>query len=52
VNAALPYILEIVNLGVDQAIKKNPAIEAGVNTHDGELRHLTRVPVLSIRSKG
>ncbi len=42
VNAALPYILEIVNLGVDQAIKKNPAIEAGVNTHDGELRHLTR----------
>jgi alanine dehydrogenase len=43
VNAALPYILELVNQGVDKAIKRNPAIEAGVNTHQGELRHLTRL---------
>jgi len=41
VNAAIEYILEIANLGVDKAIE-NPVIEAGLNTHKGELRHLTR----------
>ncbi len=43
VNAALAYILEIANQGADQVITKNPAIEAAVNTHHGELRHLTRL---------
>jgi len=42
VNAAIVYILEIANLGVDKAIE-NPAIEAGVNTYKGELRHLSRL---------
>jgi alanine dehydrogenase len=42
VNAALDYILEIANLGVEKAIE-NPAIEAGVNTYKGELRHLSRL---------
>ncbi len=42
VNAAIGYILEIANLGVEKAIE-NPAIEAGVNTYKGELRHLTRL---------
>jgi len=41
VNAAMPYILEITNLGVAEAIKQNPAIEKAVNTHAGELVHLT-----------
>lgn len=41
VNAAMPYILEITNLGAAEAIKQNPAIEKAVNTHDGELVHLT-----------
>src|SRR5215211_5801482 len=41
VNAAMPYILEITNLGVAEAIKQNPAIENAVNTHAGELVHLT-----------
>ena len=40
VNAAIEYILEIANLGVDKAIE-NPAIEAGVITYKGELRHLS-----------
>ena len=43
VNAAIPYILEIANLGVDAAIANNPAIEAAVNTHKGEIRHLSRL---------
>jgi alanine dehydrogenase len=42
VNAAIAYILEIANLGVKKAIE-NPAIEAGVNTYRGELRHLSRL---------
>jgi alanine dehydrogenase len=42
VNAAISYILEIANQGMDKAIE-NPAIEAGVNTYKGELRHLSRL---------
>ena len=41
VNAALPYILEIANLGAADAMTQNPAIEKAVNTHNGELVHLT-----------
>jgi len=41
VNAALPYILEIANLGPTTAMAQNPAIEKAVNTHNGELVHLT-----------
>ena len=41
VNAAMRYILEIASVGAKQAIKQNQAIEKAVNTHDGELVHLT-----------
>ncbi|HUE98365.1 MAG TPA: alanine dehydrogenase [Anaerolineales bacterium] len=41
VNAAMPYILEIADLGVGEAMKQNPALEKAVNTHAGELVHLT-----------
>jgi len=41
VNAAVPYILEIANKGVASAIAADPALEMGVNTHDGKLVHLT-----------
>jgi alanine dehydrogenase len=40
VNAAMPYILEIANRGVDAAISADPALEKGVNTHAGKLVHL------------
>ena len=40
VNAAMPYILEIANHGVDAAIAADPALEKGVNTHAGKLVHL------------
>jgi len=42
-NAAAPYVLEIVNKGVERAIMDNPAIESGVNTFHGEPRHLARI---------
>ena len=41
VNAALPYILEITEKGVEAALHDNPAIEQAVNTHAGRLQHLT-----------
>jgi|KBSSwiStaDraftv2_1062776.scaffolds.fasta_scaffold157978_2 alanine dehydrogenase len=41
VNAAMPYIMEIANVGAAQAMLQNPAIEKAVNTHDGKLVHLT-----------
>ncbi len=41
VNCAMPYLVEIANRGVDQAIVADPALELAVNTHDGKLVHLT-----------
>lgn len=41
VNAALPYILQIANAGPTEAIADNPALEKAVNTHNGELVHLS-----------
>ncbi|MBI1795023.1 MAG: alanine dehydrogenase [Chloroflexi bacterium] len=42
VNAAMPYITEIAALGPD-AVLNIPSIEAAVNTHNGENRHLARL---------
>lgn len=42
VNAAIPYIMEIANAGVEKAIQDNKAIAAAVNTYKGEVRHLYR----------
>lgn len=42
VNAAMPYIRDLARLGADEALKQYPAIEAAVNTHQGELRHVHR----------
>jgi alanine dehydrogenase len=41
VNVALPYIEKIANLGVEKAIDADPAIAMAVNTHRGELVHLS-----------
>lgn len=41
VNVATPYILQIANQGIEMAMAGNPAIEAAVNTYQGEIRHLT-----------
>jgi len=43
VNAVMPYLLEIANLGIEKAIESNKAIEVAVNTYHGELRHLNRL---------
>jgi alanine dehydrogenase len=41
VNAAMPYIEQIANKGIGDAIHENEAISRAVNTHNGELVHLS-----------
>jgi alanine dehydrogenase len=41
VNAAVPYIVEIANKGVDAAVAADPSLALGVNTHNGKLVHLS-----------
>jgi len=43
VTAAMPYILDIANLGMEAAMKENPSIEAAVNTHGGKRLHMSRL---------
>ena len=40
-TAAFPFIMQIANQGVKSAIQANPAIEHGVGTYQGEIRHIT-----------
>jgi alanine dehydrogenase len=40
INAALPFIQEIADLGIEDAISENPAIEKGINTHRGRIINL------------
>jgi alanine dehydrogenase len=42
VNAAMPYITAIAGSGM-AGVLKDPSIEAAVNTHNGEARHLPRL---------
>jgi alanine dehydrogenase len=46
-NAAFPYIWELANKGVEDAIFENPAIEVGTPIYKGELRHITRIDDVS-----
>lgn len=43
VNAAMDYILEVADKGVETAMAENPAIEHAVNVYHGQLRHITRL---------
>ena len=42
-NAAFPFILEIANKGVENAIAENTAIEAGTVIYKGKIRRLSRI---------
>lgn len=38
-NTTLPYILDLARAGVENAIRRDPALAKGVNTHAGHLTH-------------
>ncbi len=42
-NAAIPYILEVANKGVEVAMQEYPSIESAINTHNGKLLNLVRL---------
>lgn len=39
VAASLPYLLELAENGVAEAVARNSALRRGINTWDGEIRH-------------
>ena len=47
VAAAFPFIAEIADRGVEAAIESNPAIGAGVATHQGEVRSISSISLYS-----
>jgi alanine dehydrogenase len=42
ISAALPFIMELANKGIDAAIQDNPAIAHGLDTYQGKLVNLSR----------
>jgi alanine dehydrogenase len=42
INAAFTFIQEIADKGIEAAIAENPAIEKGINTHQGRIIHLSQ----------
>ncbi len=52
VNAAMPFIMEIAEKGIEQAMKQNPAIDSAVNTHSGKPRHLSLLTAYSEADDG
>jgi alanine dehydrogenase len=46
-NAAFPFILEIVDQGIDAAIQNNPAIEKGLGTYQGKIYHISSLSPLA-----
>lgn len=42
-NAAIPYIVEVANKGIEVVMKEYPSIESAINTHDGKLLNLVRL---------
>lgn len=43
VNASMPFILELVDNGIEKTIKSNLAMKEAINTHAGKLHHLSRL---------
>jgi alanine dehydrogenase len=39
-NATLPYVLKLANLGWEAALAADPALAAGLSTHQGQLHNL------------
>ena len=46
-NAAMPYIIELVTKGIDQAIESNPSIAHGVSTHRGKIHQISNLSPLA-----
>ena len=43
----LPYLIEIIQKGLDKAAEENPTIKSGINIKDGKITHPGLAPVFS-----
>jgi alanine dehydrogenase len=48
-NVTLPYAVELANRGWRDALRRDPALALGLNTHDG---HVTYGPVAEAHGMG
>jgi len=48
ISAALPYLQELADKGVDEAIAQNPIIASSIDTHRGQLVNLSRAKYLAV----
>jgi len=46
-NAAMPFIIEIANKGIDQVIEEHPAIARGLSTYQGQVHHISNLSPLA-----
>jgi alanine dehydrogenase len=47
-SAALPYLIELADNGIDLAIEQNPAFYRALDTHKGQLVQLTRAHSITV----
>jgi alanine dehydrogenase len=38
-NATLPYVIELAEAGVQEALARDPGLRRGLNVQDGEITH-------------
>ena len=38
-NATLPYVIELAEHGVDEALERNASLRSGLNVRNGEITH-------------
>ncbi len=47
-NATLPYVIELADFGLDEALQRNPALGHGVNVQHGEITHAAVAAALGV----
>jgi alanine dehydrogenase len=51
-NATLPYVIELADLGVEQALARDPELRMGLNVRAGEITHPAVADALSASEPG
>jgi alanine dehydrogenase len=47
-NATLPYVIELADFGVDEALQRNEALRHGLNVRNGQITHLAVAEALGV----
>ena len=49
-NATLPYVIELADFGVDEALQRNEALRHGLNVRDGQITHSAVAEALGVQA--